>query len=138
MLTWDDDRHSLKLEEMDGNHREFLSLLEILSQSDDTDFTFLFQKLVDHTRLHFAEEGRLMRATRFPALGEHEGEHHRIYGELMQFNRAIKRGRLALARAYVKKGLTEWFELHLSTMDSAVAAHVIRQDDKANIIAEAA
>lgn len=128
MLTWDAARHGLGLEAMDGTHREFLSLLEILAQSDDTDFAFLFQKLVDHTRLHFAEEGRLMRVAKFPALGEHEGEHHRIYGDLMQFNRAVKRGRLALARAYVKSGLTEWFELHVSTMDAALAAHVLKQD----------
>ena len=122
MLSWDEARHPLGVDEMDATHREFAALVDALNQANDETFSFLFQKLVDHTRLHFAEEGRLMRLLRFPALGEHEGEHFRVLGELLQFNRAVQRGRLPLARAYVKSGLPEWFELHLVTMDSALAA----------------
>jgi hemerythrin len=123
-LTWNEGRHDLGQEEMDADHREFLALLEILNDAGDAEFPVMFQKLVDHIRLHFVREGRLMRLEKFPALGEHEGEHHRVLGELLQFNRAVKRGRLPLARAYVRIGLPEWFELHLSTMDSALAAHL--------------
>lgn len=115
---------SLGVEEMDEDHREFLAQLEILNSASDAEFPALFQKLVDHLRMHFVREGRLMRLGKFPALGEHEGEHHRVLGELLQFNRNIKRGRLTLARAYVRLGLPEWFELHFSTMDSALASHV--------------
>jgi hemerythrin len=123
MLNRDEDRHRLGVDEMDATHREFVALVAALGQADDDRFPALFQTLVEHSRLHFAQEGRLMRLTRFPALGEHEGEHFRVLGELLQFNRAIRRGRLALARAYVKSGLPEWFDLHLSTMDAALAAH---------------
>jgi len=115
---------ALDVQEMDDDHAEFLALLERLNQAGNEEFPDLFQKLVDHLRLHFVREGRLMRLGKFPALGEHEGEHHRVLGELLQFNRNVKRGRLSLARAYVRAGLPEWFELHFSTMDSALAAHV--------------
>jgi hemerythrin-like metal-binding protein len=121
MPTWSHSRHTLGVEEMDDDHREFLALLEILNEASDAEFPTLFQKLVDHVRLHFVREGRLMRLSKFLALGEHEGEHHRVLGELLQFNRNVKRGRLSLARAYVRIGLPEWFELHLLTMDSALA-----------------
>lgn len=67
-----------------------------------------------------------MRISRFPALGEHEGEHHRVYGDLVQMHRAVQRGRLALARAYVRTGLADWFMLHIASMDSALAAHLKR------------
>lgn len=126
MLNAMDGRYDLGVEEMDGNHREFLALLEALRDAGDEDFIFLFQKLVDHTRLHFAEEGRLMRLCKFPALAEHEGEHFRVLGDLMQFNRSVKRGRLPLARAYARSGLNEWFDLHLATMDQALATHLKR------------
>lgn len=126
MLKGLDGRYDLGVEEMDGNHREFLALLEALRGAGDEDFIFLFQKLVDHTRLHFAEEGRLMRLCKFPALAEHEGEHFRVLGDLMQFNRNVKRGRLPLARAYARSGLHEWFDLHLTTMDQALATHLKR------------
>lgn len=124
-------RHTMGVEEMDRDHREFLSLLELLNQAGDAEFPVLFQKLVDHLRLHFVHEGRLMRLGKFSALGEHEGEHHRVLGELLQFNRNVKRGRLPLARAYARTGLPEWFGLHLSTMDSALAAHVKAQAEPA-------
>ena len=41
-------------------------------------------------------------------------------------HRAVQRGRIALPRAFVKQGLEEWFSLHLSSMDAALAAHLKR------------
>ncbi len=67
-----------------------------------------------------------MRASRYPGIAEHEGEHHRVLGELVQLNLSIKRGRIALARAYVKDGLAPWFHLHTATMDAALTAHLER------------
>jgi len=115
---------TLGIDEMDRTRQEFVALVRMLIDSDEADFAALFGKLLEHCRQHFSNEGRLMRISRFPALGEHEGEHHRVYGDLVQMNRAVQRGRLKLARAYVKTGLTEWFDLHLATMDSALAAHL--------------
>lgn len=126
MMEWDGARYDLGIDEMDHTHREFVALVNLLNDADDTDFAALFDKLLDHTRQHFSNEGRLMRIARFPALGEHEGEHHRVYGDLVQMGRAVQRGRLMLARAYVRKGLAEWFNLHLATMDAALAAHLKR------------
>jgi hemerythrin-like metal-binding protein len=119
--------YALGVEGMDRDHEEFLNLLVRLNKAGDAEFPALFQKLVDHLRLHFVHEGRLMRLGKYSALGEHEGEHHRLLGELLQFNRNVKRGRLQLARAYVRIGLAEWFDLHLATMDSALAVHAKAQ-----------
>ncbi len=135
MRDWAEGGYALNLESMDGNHREFVQLARRLAAADDAEFPALFQSLVDHTRLHFAEEGRLMRLHGFPALGEHEGEHHRVFGDLLQFNRQIKRGRIALPRAYVKNGLPEWFELHLRTMDAALARHIASHAQEENALA---
>ncbi|PIV88719.1 MAG: hemerythrin [Hydrogenophilales bacterium CG17_big_fil_post_rev_8_21_14_2_50_63_12] len=126
MQAWDDAVHALGVAEMDATHREFIALVNLLAACDDTDFAALFEKLLDHCRLHFTSEGRLMRISRFPALNEHESEHHRVYGDLVQMNRAVQRGRLLLPRAFVKQGLEEWFNDHLASMDSALAAHLKR------------
>ena len=128
-MDWLDTRHSLGIAEMDHTHREFVALVNLLNEADDADFVALFGRLLDHSRQHFSNEGRLMRIARFPALGEHEGEHHRVYGDLVQMNRAVQRGRLMLARAYVRTGLAEWFGLHLATMDAALAAHLKRMGE---------
>lgn len=124
MRAWEEGAYALQDEALDDNHRRFVALALRLESASDADFPGLFQELIDHTRLHFAEEGRLMCLHDFPAIGEHESEHHRVFGDLLQFNRQIKRGRLALPRAYARQGLTEWFELHLTTMDAALARHI--------------
>ncbi|MEW5771246.1 MAG: hemerythrin domain-containing protein [Pseudomonadota bacterium] len=134
MLAWDAARHGLGVDEMDATHREFTALVEMLAECDDADFSALFQKLLDHTRMHFLNEGRLMRVSRFPALNEHEAEHHRVYGDLVQMQRAVQRGRLILPRAFVRQGLEEWFVQHLATMDAALAAHLKRMQTSRVVI----
>lgn len=122
--VWDEQRHSLGMSEIDHAHQEFIAQVTSLIQSGDAEFPALFQMLINHTREHFTEEGRLMRACKYPGLGMHESEHHRVLGELMQLNRSLKRGRLPLVRAFVKHGLPEWFDTHLRMLDAALVAHI--------------
>ena len=117
---WDEARHTLGVGEMDDAHREFITQVGALIAASDAEFPALFQALVTHTREHFMAEGRLMREAKYQGLGVHEGEHHRVLGELQQLNRTLKRGHLPLVRAYVKEGLPEWFDTHLAMMDGAL------------------
>jgi hemerythrin-like metal-binding protein len=122
--SWVDARHTLGVEEIDGAHRDFINQVATCIVASDADFPSLFQALVAHTREHFIAEGKLMRDTQYPGLGVHEGEHHRVLGELQQLNRSLKRGRLPLVRAYVREGLPEWFDTHLTMMDGALVAYL--------------
>ncbi len=126
MADWNDATHALGVAEMDATHAEFVALVNRLVASDAANFAGLFVTLLGHCRQHFTNEGRLMRISRVPALAEHEAEHHRIYGDLVQMNRAVQRGRLVLPRAFEREGLVEWFGLHLASMDVALAAHLLR------------
>lgn len=117
---------SLEPSGVDATHQALAELIEGLIQADSTAFPSRFQALLALMRLHIAEEGGLMRASRYPGIAEHEGEHHRVLGELVQLNLSLKRGRIALARAYVKEGLAPWFDLHMATMDAALTAHLER------------
>jgi hemerythrin len=117
---------SLEPSDVDSTHAALAELIEGLIQSDSAAFPWRFQALLALLRLHIAEEGGLMRASRYPGIAEHEGEHHRVLGELVQLNLSIKRGHLALARAYVKDGLAPWFDLHRATMDAALTLHLER------------
>lgn len=121
---WDANRHALGVAELDHTHQEFIQQVATLIQSSEAEFPVLFQALINHTRSHFNGEGQLMRACKYPGLAMHEGEHHRVLGELQQLNRTLKRGHLPLVRAFVKHGLPEWFDTHLSTMDTALVEHL--------------
>jgi hemerythrin len=124
LASWDEARHTLGMDEMDNTHREFIAQVAALIASSNDDFPALFQALINHTRGHFTAEGQLMRASKYKGLPEHEGEHHRVLGELLQLNRTLKRGHLPLVRAYVKEGLMEWFDTHLAMMDAALVMHL--------------
>jgi hemerythrin-like metal-binding protein len=124
LAVFDDARHTLGMAELDDTHREFIAQVAALNEASSAEFPALFQTLVAHTREHFIAEGKLMRESKYRGLPEHEGEHHRVLGEMQQLNRSLKRGHLPLVRAYVKEGLMDWFDTHVAMMDAALAMHL--------------
>lgn len=126
MLQWDENRYPLGVEGMDATHRESVDMAEAVAKASDEAFPALFHEFVEHTRQHFAEEGRLMRLCSFPPIAIHEAEHARVLGYLAQLDQQVQSGHLAQAQAYVRSGLKEWFEIHLATMDRALAGQLIR------------
>lgn len=127
ILQWDDSRHRLGIKVMDETHQAFARLVNKLAETDDSAaFARLFDMLAAHTRFHFEQEERLMQESGFPAIGEHRDEHARILGQIDQLAMRIVRGRSVMARAFVNE-LPTWFELHAATMDSALAAHLIKR-----------
>ena len=118
----------LGVDSMDATHGEFIALVDELNHTADAQaFADGFARLGAHTQRHFEHESRLMRACRFPAIGEHESAHARVLGELAFMQRQVSAGRLAPARDYVR-GLPDWFHSHLLTMDAALAGCLKRQD----------
>jgi len=124
LLTWSDERLGLGVPVMDGYHHEFLAILSALATMPDGVFTTLFTELVRHTHEHFTQEEQLMHATEFSATHEHIAEHKRVLSDLESLLGQVKRGRMKMAREFVKNAMPEWFALHLVTMDSALAAHL--------------
>jgi len=118
-MPWD-ERFLLGVAEMDATHREFVAMADALVAASDEAFPALFAELHEHTRLHFEHEGKLMKACRFPAIGEHNSEHLRVLGELAQMARSVAAGRPGMAREYARN-LPSWFATHLATMDAALA-----------------
>lgn len=118
----------LGVDEMDSTHREFIELSDVLLSASDEAFPAIFARLHEHTRQHFEQEGKLMKACRFPATGEHHSEHLRVLGELAHFSRRLAAGKTLAARTYAQ-ALPDWFATHLATMDSALSA-CVRQHEQ--------
>ena len=119
-----DDHYLLGHDGMDRTHREFVKLLNLLGNAAEADFAALLTRLQEHTRAHFEQENRWMEESAFPAMREHYDEHQRVLGELNRFAQRASSGTIAMAKAYVKQQLPQWFDLHARTMDSALAAHL--------------
>ncbi len=118
-MPWS-EHFALGVADMDATHRQFIDMADALLAAPDEDFPALFEQLREHTIRHFEHEKTLMKACRFPAIGEHESEHLRVLGEIAHFAGGLKRGRLKSAREYAR-GLPAWFATHLATMDAALA-----------------
>lgn len=126
LLNWTDDKFCVGNQEMDDTHKEFVDLLNEIDGASDDKFATLFDQLIEHTEAHFANESRLMSESSFPALGEHEGEHQKLLGEMLQIKKRVDAGRLTLPRAFVKERLVDWFMWHASSMDAPLAGHLER------------
>lgn len=124
LIEWT-EQLSVKHAAIDATHQEFIALVnQLAATSDNATFKQLFNELVSHTETHFNSENALMQGSQFPAQAEHIGEHHRVLGEMKQFQKRVARGLVDFGRAYVNERLPDWFALHTATMDSALAAHL--------------
>lgn len=112
---------------IDEDHAEFISFLNQLDVASNADFTDLFRQLYEHTEQHFDRENQLMERFGFPAEIEHKSEHQRVLEEFKQFKTTVDKGLILLGRAFISERLSQWFELHLITMDNALAAHLRTQ-----------
>lgn len=117
-------QHLVGYPAIDDDHREFIELLNQLHAADNREFAGLFRQLQQHTEQHFERENRLMNESAFPALAEHQGEHQRVLAEFKQFQSRIDKGLIGFGRAFAQERLPQWFALHITTMDSALAAHL--------------
>jgi len=109
---------------MDGYHQEFLSILSALPTMPDGVFVTLLKELIRHTHEHFGQEETLMHETGFATASEHVEEHRRILNDMEAMLARAERGRLRMPREFIKTHMPEWFQLHLVTMDSALAQHL--------------
>ena len=115
-------------DQIDNDHDEFISLINELDAADNTAFPALFQQLYEKTEQHFERENQLMKQFSYPGETEHKGEHQRVLGEFKQFKSRVDKGLIAFGRSFVKDRLPQWFGLHVTTMDSALAAYINKQD----------
>jgi len=112
---------------IDNDHDEFVSLLNRLDAADNANFPALFKQLHEHTEQHFDRENQLMKQFSFPGEIEHKSEHQRVLGEFKQFKSRVDKGLIAFGRSFVKDRLPQWFGLHVTAMDTALAAHINKQ-----------
>ncbi len=109
---------------IDRDHTVFIDFVNQMQTADQQQFVQLFERLLTHTQAHFEYENKLMEQYGFPAIAEHQGEHHRVLTELKRFKQRVDKGMIAMGRAYISELVPQWFMLHVSTMDRALDAHI--------------
>ncbi len=124
------DYPQVELAFMNRDHAEFVELRETLlvmlaHQGNPAEADALLDRLLEHTRRHFAEEERLMQETRFPPYPMHKGEHDRVLADMESHVARWKQERDITALSdWLEVGLVDWFVGHVSTMDFVTARYI--------------
>lgn len=112
---------SLDSPEIDSVHQEFVVHLQRLIDSDNTHFIENFEKVIAHTKEHFANEERLLELHQVSSKREHIDEHTHILAEMDYFLEKAKNKKLVFAKAYAKERLPQWLYQHTISMDADLA-----------------
>ena len=123
-LEWS-DALSLDLPLMDETHREFVDLLAAVEAAADDAVIAAWRALIDHTQLHFDQEDRWMRETRFAASNCHTVQHKVVLDVMREGLKRAEGGELELLRLMVGE-LAQWFPQHAQSMDAGLALHMRR------------
>lgn len=110
--------------DMDQTHCELIEFWHRTVMADKGQFPLLLTQMLEHTERHFANEEALMSASAFPAAAEHRADHQRVLGEMRRFAKQASQGSTAMGRAWLTEQIPGWLDIHLRTMDSALAAHL--------------
>jgi hemerythrin-like metal-binding protein len=121
-LEWRDE-YALGVEFMDKTHMEFVEALNKTATLNGAEFEASFARLIEHTKAHFAAEQETMKSLRLSSMREHIDEHDKLLGEMSFFAK-----KPLMSKNYVTDRLPEWFALHISSMDAALAVAIKERD----------
>ncbi|GAB5605047.1 bacteriohemerythrin [Sideroxyarcus sp. TK5] len=115
---------------MNNDHAEFVALrkhlLDLLhTGADHAQVDAMLDHLLEHTRLHFAEEEQLMLSVKFPPYPMHKGEHDKVLDDMAARVEAWRTARNVTALSdWLEHAVRDWFVNHVSSMDFVTAAYI--------------
>ncbi|MDR2259459.1 MAG: hemerythrin domain-containing protein [Azoarcus sp.] len=121
-MKWKES-YVLGIAPMDATHQEFVDQVTALAAVADEAAILLMERFIAHTEAHFAQENQWMKASGFPPIHCHVGEHQRVIASLKSVLSMARRGKPGLTRE-MARDMESWFENHAATMDAALAAHL--------------
>jgi hemerythrin len=120
--------HAVFIPEIDAEHKNIFRLAEELQQAlaggpPAGQAQAILRELVTRAEEHFAREERLMRATGFPGLPWHTGQHDTVRKRVKEFVPRIEGGERKAALLLLEF-LSGWLQEHTRLADCMMAAHV--------------
>ena len=106
--------------EIDRHHVDFVEALNALEGASDEAVVGVLDNLISHCEAHFGFENEQMKASGFPPIGCHAGEHDMVLETVREIRKRAVAGQPGMARS-LGPALSEWFENHVQSMDSILA-----------------
>ena len=116
--------YAVGIASIDALHAELEERLAALTESGDEPQAAL-AALQDHLQRHFSHEEALMAQSGFPMAECHAREHLSVVEVVAEVQRRLAEGDAApLAR--LAPAMLEWFAVHATSMDAALASYLKR------------
>lgn len=110
---------------LDHSHRIVFDMLESMEQLPRPAFDDACRDLAVEFMEHLREENSLMERIDYPAAAAHRAAHGHLLEQVARTLRLLRSGEEATARQVIR-GLPDWLEAHINTMDLALAIAVSR------------
>jgi len=123
-LTWD-DTFSVGVGEIDGQHQKMIAIINGLHDAMEKGyetwmFSDLMHGLIDYASTHFRTEEQYMTKFGFSGYQEHEAEHDRFVGKVLDYQNQLSAGR-PVTSSELMTFLKEWLVRHILGTDKKYA-----------------
>ncbi len=133
MKKFEANKHSLNYEKMDTLHMEFLEIYNSVDLNSKDSINAKATELLEHTKKNFSGEEKLMDRYSYPRSKEHKDEHNKVLSELRFFiDKSHSIFGMNILKSYYVEKLPYWFDYHLASMDSDLAAFLKNVNLKSN------
>lgn len=129
-IAWEDN-FSVGIDLFDQQHKELFAIINRLvegikdKKASDT-LAGIFERLVNYTATHFADEERAMRVSKYPGYEEHRQEHEDLRNKVMEFYTDFKAGRNFLTLDLLGF-LVGWLKVHIAQSDRRYGPYLKRK-----------
>lgn len=126
-FVWDPARLALNVDEMDGEHRRLIELMNRLQKlyidlAPAAEQGKAFAALADFTKRHFEHEEAYMERVGYPGLRIHQGVHRNLMSRLNEHALEFRQGGRFSDGLFVF--LHMWLRSHICGVDMKYADHV--------------
>jgi hemerythrin len=124
-------RYSVSVPQLDGQHRQILDLLQEMKQDAlgaeaAERVPAVLEKLNWYVMLHLRREERLLSAVRYPQYEEHRLEHDSYLGKVAAIQADLQRGRRDVA-IRLTNFLSSWWTHHILTSDRQYGRYILQR-----------
>lgn len=134
-FEWDCEKHSLWIDEMDGQHQAIVALMNSLYRLDGErapkrDLSRLLDTLREYIGQHFKDEEAYMAMTGYPRLDVHQVIHRDLLIKMDGHIHRFKAGNGRLGAELISY-LRYWLTAHITGVDRQYAQHALRRQPEA-------
>jgi hemerythrin len=117
LIQWD-EAMSVGMDELDGQHRELIDLIneayEAIQRHDEPRIVSLVDKMRDYSVVHFQAEESVLRSLNYPGLEAHARQHQAFADKVDEFRRDML-VKANLSQVFVF--LSRWLTNHIMNED---------------------